>query len=56
MEVYEKSTRPLIEYFRVRWNLVNIEAEGAPEEIFTRTLAALGIPQNSVALAGPGCK
>lgn len=56
MEAYEKSTRPLIEYFRVRWNLVNITADGTPEEIFTRTLAALQIPNTSVATGGPCCK
>lgn len=51
MEVYEKSTRPLIDYFRVRWNLVNISADGTPEEIFERTLEALKIPKTGVANA-----
>ena len=52
MEAYEKSTRPLIEYFRTRWNLVTISAEGTPEEIFARTLDALKIPNTGVASGG----
>jgi len=42
MEVYEKSTRPLTDYYRQRGLLVTIEAEGTPEEIYQRTLTALG--------------
>jgi len=42
MEVYEKSTRPLTEFYRKRGLLVTIEAEGTPEEIYQRTLTALG--------------
>jgi adenylate kinase len=41
MEAYAKSTSPLADYYRERGLLVSIEAEGAPEEIFERTLAAL---------------
>jgi adenylate kinase len=41
MEVYEKSTRPLIEYYERRGLLATIAAEGAPEEILARTLAVL---------------
>jgi len=42
MEAYEKSTRPLADYFAGQGRLVTISAEGTPEEIFARTLAALG--------------
>ncbi len=41
MEVYEKSTKPLIDFYQKRGLLVTIEAEGTPEEIYQRTLAAL---------------
>lgn len=41
MEVYEKSTKPLADYYRQRGLLVTISAEGAPEAIYDRTLAAL---------------
>ena len=42
MDVYEKSTRPLTDFYEQRGLLVTIEAEGTPEEIYQRTLAALG--------------
>jgi adenylate kinase len=41
MEVYEKSTKPLIDFFSARKLLVTIPAEGAPEQIFQRTMEAL---------------
>lgn len=41
MEAYARSTAPLADYYRQRRLLVSIEAEGAPEEIFDRTLEAL---------------
>jgi adenylate kinase len=41
MEVYENSTKPLIDYFDKRGLLVTIRAEGTPEEIYERTLKAL---------------
>ena len=37
MAAYEKSTRPLIEFYQQRNLLVNILAEGTPEEIYKRT-------------------
>jgi len=42
MEVYDKSTKPLIDFYQKRGLLLTIEAEGTPEEIYQRTLAALG--------------
>ena len=42
MEVYEKSTKPLTDYFNRRGVLVTISAEGTPEEIYQRTISALG--------------
>jgi adenylate kinase len=41
MEAYENSTKPLIDFYRQRDLLVTIEAEGTPEEIYERTIAAL---------------
>ena len=41
MEVYEKSTKPLTDFYRQRGLLVTIEAEGTPEEIYQRTLTAM---------------
>lgn len=43
MHAYETSTRPLINFYERRGLLVNISAEGSPEEIYQRTrLLALG--------------
>jgi len=39
MAAYEKSTRPLIDFYRKRGLLVSIKAEGSPEEIYQRTRA-----------------
>jgi adenylate kinase len=41
MEAYEKSTAPLIEFYRGRKLLVSIAAEGGPAAVFERTLKAL---------------
>lgn len=41
MEVYQKSTKPLIDFYQQRDVLVTVEAEGTPEEIYERTLVAL---------------
>ena len=41
MEVYEKSTKPLADYYRQRGLLMTISADGTPEAIHQRTLAAL---------------
>jgi len=41
MEAYERSTAPLIEYYRHKGLLRSIPAHGAPEEIYERTQAAL---------------
>jgi adenylate kinase len=42
MEAYQKSTKPLIDYYRERGLLVTIPADGSPEEIYQRTrLSAL---------------
>jgi adenylate kinase len=43
MEAYEKSTAPLAEYYRRQDLLVSIPAEGSPEEIFQRTVGAIGV-------------
>jgi adenylate kinase len=41
MEVYEKSTAPLAEFYRRNHLLVSISAEGTPEEVFDRAMTAL---------------
>ena len=41
MAAYEKSTMPLFEFYSARDLLISVSAEGAPEEIFGRTLTAL---------------
>ncbi|MSU57027.1 MAG: hypothetical protein EXS35_02395 [Pedosphaera sp.] len=47
MEAYERNTKPLIDFYLQRSQLVTIHAEGEPENIFARTLNALS------ALDGP---
>ncbi|MFZ0827969.1 MAG: nucleoside monophosphate kinase [Verrucomicrobiia bacterium] len=42
MAAYEKSTKPLADFYQQRGLLLTIAAEGTPEEIYLRTLAALG--------------
>ncbi len=42
MDAYEKSTRPLADFFARQGKLVTVSAEGTPEEIYARTLTALG--------------
>ncbi len=46
MEAYEKSTKPLADFYQQRGLLVTIEAEGTPEEIYQRTLTLLGCVRN----------
>jgi adenylate kinase len=41
MEVYEKSTAPLTQFYRQRQLLATVAATGAPEEIVARTLQTL---------------
>jgi adenylate kinase len=41
MEAYENSTAPLANYYRQRGLLVAISADGSPEDIYQRTVAAL---------------
>ena len=41
MEAYERSTRPLIQYYAERGLVRTISAEGEPERIYERTLAIL---------------
>jgi adenylate kinase len=41
MAAYEKSTRPLVEFYERAGKLVTIQASGTPEEIVARTLRAL---------------
>lgn len=41
MDAYERSTKPLIDFYRNRGLLITIQAEGKPEEIYQRSLAAL---------------
>jgi adenylate kinase len=41
MAAYEKSTAPLVEFYRKRELLLPIQADGSPEAIFERTLECL---------------
>ena len=41
MEAYERSTAPLVDFYRRKGLLVSVSAEGSPEEIFQRTLDVL---------------
>ncbi len=38
---YELNTIPLVDFYRMKNVLISINAEGSPEEVFERTLAAL---------------
>jgi adenylate kinase family enzyme len=52
MEAYERSTRPLIAFYRERKLLISIAATGTPDEICRRTLDAVGDIRKSATLAG----
>lgn len=41
LEVYEAQTRPLIEHYRARGQLVEVDAQGAVDEVNGRVIAAL---------------
>jgi adenylate kinase len=41
MRAYEESTRPLLDYYRVRGQLLTIPARGMPDDILERSLSAL---------------
>ncbi|MGC2247932.1 MAG: nucleoside monophosphate kinase [Terriglobales bacterium] len=41
MDAYERSTAPLIEFYRAQGLLVSIAATGLPDDIYARTMAAL---------------
>ena len=41
MAVYERSTAPLIEFYKALGLLVSIAATGSPDDIFARTMEAL---------------
>ena len=41
METYDQSTAPLTGYYKAKGLLINVVADGTPEEIYQRTLAQL---------------
>jgi adenylate kinase len=43
LEVYKNQTEPLIEYYKKKKILVEVNAEQAPEKVFQDTLKALGL-------------
>lgn len=45
METYEKSTKPLADFYRQKGLLISISADGSPEEIYQRTRIALDSAQ-----------
>ena len=52
LDAYEKSTAPLIQFYRNRGLLVTIVSTGSPQEIFQRTTAALQARRESGKRAG----
>ena len=42
LEVYREQTEPLVEYYRSRGQLTEVEADGSPEEVYRRLTGALG--------------
>jgi len=46
MEAYERSTAPLAEFYHRRGLLIPVSGDGSPEEIFERSLRALGVKAN----------
>jgi adenylate kinase len=42
LEVYERSTAPLINFYEDLGMLVNVSAEGSPDEIYSRAMEELG--------------
>jgi adenylate kinase len=53
LDAYEKSTAPLIQFYRNRGLLVTIVATGSPAEIFHRTIMALQGRRESAQQASP---
>jgi adenylate kinase len=43
MTAYQRSTKPLIDFYEQRGLLITVEATGSPEEICARTLTALNV-------------
>jgi adenylate kinase len=43
LEVYERETTPLIEYYRDAGLLRSVEADGSPQEVYARLRDALGV-------------
>lgn len=54
LQAYEKKTRPLIEYYKKRGLLIPINADGTPEQVYQRTIAALRQIQSCRAGDGVG--
>jgi adenylate kinase len=42
LEVYDSETRPVVEFYRSRGVLTEIEGEGSPEDVYTRLRSAVG--------------
>jgi adenylate kinase len=55
MEAYQKSTAPLIDFYKKLGVLVEIPAHGSPEEIFERTLKILKPKTKQAAATGECC-
>ena len=55
LEAYERSTAPLIQFYKDLGLLVSVAATGSPEEIFERTIIALknavAAPEGSLTLS-----
>ncbi|HWD18299.1 MAG TPA: nucleoside monophosphate kinase [Verrucomicrobiae bacterium] len=51
MAAFQKSVQPLVDFYQQRGLLLSVPAEGSPEAIFERTLAALHLPTSAQAVA-----
>ena len=43
LEVYERETAPLIDYYREDGRLRTVQAEGTPEEVYSRLVDVLAV-------------
>ncbi|MFL2545786.1 MAG: adenylate kinase [Candidatus Rariloculaceae bacterium] len=43
LEIYERETAPLIDYYRAEGMLRTVQADGSPDEVYARLLTQLGI-------------
>ncbi len=42
LDIYQKETMPVIDYFRQKWRLIEIDGRGKIKEVFEQTIKVLG--------------